>query len=58
MLIYVGKGAFLPGVPDRDLTDEEVKQYGGEATLIKSGLYEQPKHERATAAKKGEVKDA
>lgn len=33
---YVGKGEFLPGVPARDLTDDEAKEYGVEA----SPLYE------------------
>lgn len=38
-LRYVG-GGFLPGVPAKDLTAEQVEQYGGEKTLIASGLYE------------------
>ena len=37
-LIYVG-GGFLPGVPARDLSADEVEQYGGQKALIKSGLY-------------------
>ena len=45
MLIYTG-GGFLPGVPARDLTDEEVKEHGGEQKLIASGLYEKPKAEK------------
>lgn len=44
MLIYKGNG-FIVKVPARDLTDEEVKQYG-EEKLIKSGLYEKPKGKR------------
>ncbi|GIK42447.1 MAG: hypothetical protein BroJett011_62800 [Chloroflexota bacterium] len=38
MLKYIGQGAFLPGVPARDLSAEEAKEYG-EARLLKSGLY-------------------
>jgi hypothetical protein len=38
MLKYVGQGAFLSGVPARDLSADEAKEYG-EARLIKSGLY-------------------
>lgn len=38
-LRYVG-GGFLPGVPAKDLTAEQVEQYGGEKTLIASELYE------------------
>ena len=37
-LKYVGKGAWIPGIPSRDLNDDEVKQFG-EAYLLKSGLY-------------------
>jgi hypothetical protein len=28
------------GIPARDLTDDEVRQYGGAAALIATGLYE------------------
>ena len=37
MYKYVGK-AFITGVPARDLTDEEAKQYGVKL-ILKSGLY-------------------
>lgn len=37
-LKYIG-GGFLPGVPARDLTAEEVADYGGAQMLIASGLY-------------------
>ncbi len=41
-LIYTGGGygGFLPDIPARDLTDEEVKRYG-EGVLLTSGLYVQ-----------------
>ena len=45
-LIYIGNGEFLPGVPARDLTEAEVKQYGGEKALLESGLYTKPKSEK------------
>jgi hypothetical protein len=48
-LIYVDtRGHYLPGIPARDLTEAEMKQeplkssvkeYGGRAALIESGLY-------------------
>ena len=38
MLHYKG-GAWIPGVPARDLTDDEVEQFGL-AMLLASGLYE------------------
>jgi len=50
MLIYKGKGEFIPGIPAHDLTSGEVKKYGGEEKLTKNGLYEKPK-------KKKEVKN-
>jgi hypothetical protein len=45
MLKYIGKG-WLPNVPARDLSEDEVKQYGGEAFLLKSGCYERLEEER------------
>lgn len=37
-LKYVGRGAFLPDVPARDLTEEEAEQIG-EKKLLASKLY-------------------
>lgn len=37
-LKYIG-GGFIPGVPARDLTADEVAQHGGEEQLIRSQLY-------------------
>ena len=42
MLKYIGKG-FIPGIPGRDLTDAEVKKYGGVKVLLETGLFEKPK---------------
>jgi hypothetical protein len=42
MLKYIGDG-FIPGIPARDLTDEEVKKYGGGKFLLSTGLFEKPK---------------
>ncbi len=44
MLKYNGKG-YYPGVPTRDLTDEEVEKYGGEKFLlsISPKIYEKEK---------------
>ena len=38
MLKYLG-GGFIPGVPARDLSDQEAEKFGEEG-LIKSGLYQ------------------
>lgn len=42
MLKYIGNGLFIPGVPARDLTDEEAVGHG-ETRLIASGLYQKPR---------------
>ena len=40
---FTGDGKqIVPGIPPRDLTDEEVKQFG-EKMLLATGLYEKPK---------------
>lgn len=44
MMKYLG-GGFLVGVPSRDLTDEEVAQYG-KRRLLDSGLYTEIKKSR------------
>ena len=36
---YVGEGKFIPGVPARDLSEEEVERFGAKL-LADSGLYE------------------
>lgn len=38
-LVYIGGGSFVPGIPARDLTPDEVKEYGGEKFLLSTGLY-------------------
>lgn len=35
---YIGNGEFYPGIPARDLSDEEVAHYGLKV-LLKTGLY-------------------
>lgn len=41
MLKYIGKG-FIPGIPARDLNDDEVKKYGGVKFLVGTGLFAKP----------------
>lgn len=41
MLRYIGTGNWLPGVPARDLTDDEAAWLGGAGTLVATGLYEE-----------------
>lgn len=52
MLIYTGGtfGGWLPNIPARNLSDEEVEQYGGEAALLKTGLYERPSQKSAAGS--------
>ena len=40
-LIYKGNGFFV-SVPARDLSKDEVKEYGGLDFLLSLGLYEEP----------------
>jgi hypothetical protein len=39
MMKYIGGGRWMPGIPARDLTEEEAKEYGGIKALEKTGLY-------------------
>lgn len=45
MLKYIGKG-FIPGIPARDLAEDEVKKYGGTKFLLSTGLYAKPKKKK------------
>lgn len=40
VLKYIGNGAFIIGIPAKDLTAAEVKEYGGVVALVATGLYE------------------
>ena len=51
-LIYIGDGAFVVGIPARNLTAAEVKTHGGEKRLLNTELYALPE----SAAKKPKVK--
>jgi hypothetical protein len=50
-LIYKG-GGFIPGVPARDLTEEEVKEHGGAKVLTAHGLYEEKQEKAAEKSAK------
>jgi hypothetical protein len=45
LLGYIGND-FIPGIPARDLTEEEVEEYGGEEYLVKTGLYKKMDEEK------------
>ncbi len=45
MLKYIGNG-FLPGIPARDLNDDEVKKLGGVKFLLNTGLYAKPRKKK------------
>ncbi len=57
MLIYIGKGAFVIGIPARDLTTDEVKEYGRQK-LLDTGLYQDPDGKQAALPAKNEDKAA
>lgn len=44
MLKYVGNGQFLIGVPNRDLSEQEINDLGlDREVLLRSGLYKEVK---------------
>jgi hypothetical protein len=53
MLKYIGTG-FIAGIPARDLTDDEVKKYGGVKVLLSTGLFEKPKKKQVKIIEEGE----
>jgi hypothetical protein len=53
MLKYIGKG-FIVGIPAKDLTDDEVKKYGGVKVLLSTGLFEKPKKKQVKIIEEGE----
>jgi hypothetical protein len=55
-LIYIGGGDWLPGVPARDLTIEEIEGLDVDH-LIKSGLYKEPETEIELIPKKHKLED-
>lgn len=55
-LIYIGKGAFLPGVPARDLTADEAEKFG-RMRLLESGLYKNATPEKPAPAVSDARKD-
>jgi len=50
---YVG-GGFIPGIPARDLTDDEVKRWGKQL-LLNSGLYVEKKEANPPTSNKMET---
>jgi hypothetical protein len=42
---YVGDGAYLPGIPARDISDEEARERGIEDTLTAASIYRHVKDE-------------
>lgn len=41
-LLYVGKDEFIPGIPARDLFEDEIEKRGGKQALLATGLYREP----------------
>lgn len=50
MLLYIGRGNWVPGLPARDLGSGEVKILGGEKLLLATGLYMKPKPKQDKSA--------
>ena len=54
MMKFIGDGKnIVPGIPPRDLTEEEVKQFG-EKMLLATGLYEKQTAPKTKGKKGGE----
>lgn len=51
---YIGPGDWLPGIPARDLTEEEAEKYGLEV-LRNSSLYQEVKQKSKSQPKKEDV---
>jgi hypothetical protein len=49
---YVGDGAFIPGVPARDLSDKEVKELGIQEAVEASDLYKKESAKKQAAGDK------
>lgn len=52
-LIYISDGRFIPGIPARDLTKEEVDDLGGVRKLKATGLYADPPKSSKKKSKSG-----
>jgi|WetSurMetagenome_2_1015567.scaffolds.fasta_scaffold1269914_2 hypothetical protein len=51
-LVYIGKGAFIIGVPARDLTTQDIANLElTEAELLESGLYKPTNEQKADKPK-------
>lgn len=53
---YIGKGEFVPPYPARDLSDDEVKEFGKDA-LLATGLYAEEGSGKPAAAPKTSKKE-
>lgn len=57
VLEYIGDGFFVPGVPQRDLTNAQAALYGGVDMLVESGCYRRVESSGATVRKNTETLD-
>ena len=55
MLTYIGKGAFDPRFPARDLNAEEVATFGKDV-LLATGLYREPDGKKNAQVQKNNYK--
>lgn len=56
-LKYIGNGKQIGNIPARDLSAEEVAQYGGELRLLKFGIYEKIVEKKKSVKENLEVPD-
>lgn len=55
-LLYIGDGSYIPGVPARNLTAEEVATHD-KASLLATGLYKEPATADYEALKVDELRE-
>lgn len=54
ILIYVGDGRSIAGIPARDLTLAEANRYAGKHRLLKTGLWIEPEKPKRRTRKKAD----
>ena len=47
---WVGKNEFIPGVPPRDITEDEARERGVLDLVLKSKLFEEEKEDKSDGA--------
>lgn len=49
MLEYIGNGSWFPGIPMRDIPEDQYEKYGGKEAILATGLYKETKTRKIKA---------